>query len=74
MIYTDEQQLDDGGRVLLSTQEAIGPEPERAESSADVLAFVRGPTCPDPATIVSWLDENRRTILRSTPDKVLLHE
>jgi hypothetical protein len=29
---------------------------------------------PDPAWIVDWLDEHQRTILRITPQKVLLHE
>jgi hypothetical protein len=60
--------------VIYGVAEGIDTDPERAELSADVLAVVRGPDRPDPASIVGWLDENRRGVLRITPDKVFLHE
>jgi PPOX class probable F420-dependent enzyme len=60
--------------VLYGVAEGIENDPERAELSADVLAVVRGPDRPDPSSIIDWLDENQRTILRITPQKVLLHE
>jgi PPOX class probable F420-dependent enzyme len=60
--------------VIYGVAEAIDSDPERAERSADVLAVVRGPERPDPASIVGWLDENKRAVLRITPEKVLLHE
>ena len=60
--------------VIYGIAEGIETDPERAELSADVLAVVRRSERPDPASIVGWLDENQRTILRITPQKVLLHE
>jgi hypothetical protein len=60
--------------VIYGIAEAIERDPERAELTADVLAVVRGPDRPDPSSIVPWLDENRRTILRITPQKVLIHK
>jgi PPOX class probable F420-dependent enzyme len=60
--------------VVYGTAEGIEADPERAELSADVLAVVRGPDRPEPSSIVGWLDENQRTVLRITPEKVLLHE
>jgi len=60
--------------VVYGTAEIIDADPQRAELSADVLAVVRGPDRPEPSTIVGWLDQDKRGILRITPDKVLLHE
>jgi PPOX class probable F420-dependent enzyme len=60
--------------VVYGVAEGIEADPERAELSADVLAVVRGADRPDPASIIGWLDENQHTILRITPQKVLLHE
>ena len=60
--------------VIYGVAEGIDTDPERAELSADVLAVVRGPERPDPASIVGWLDDNRRAVLRITPSKVFLHE
>jgi PPOX class probable F420-dependent enzyme len=65
------------GRVHLvayGTAETIEDDPERAELSADVLAVVRGPDRPDPSSIVGWLDDQQRGVLRITPEKVLMHE
>ena len=53
---------------------SLTSDPERAELSADILAVVRGPGRPDPASIVGRLDERRRGVLRITPEKALLHE
>ena len=66
-----------GGRlhvVVYGTAEAITADPERAERTADVLAVVRGPERPDPASIAGWIENEARVVLRVTPDKVLLHE
>ena len=60
--------------VVYGTAEAITTDPERAELTADFLAAVRGQERPEPSTIVGWLDEQRRTVLRITPKKVLMHE
>jgi PPOX class probable F420-dependent enzyme len=60
--------------VIYGVAEGIDTDPERAELSADVLAVVRGPERPDPASIVGWLDDDRRAVLRITPSKVFLHE
>jgi hypothetical protein len=60
--------------VIYGVAEGIDTDPQRAELSADVLAVVRGPERPDPASIVGWLDDDRRAVLRITPSKVFLHE
>lgn len=60
--------------VIYGTAEGIEADPDRAELSADVLAVVRGPGRPDPSSIMGWLDDNERTILRITPRKILYHE
>ena len=60
--------------VVYGVAQTVADDPERAELSADVLAAVRGSERPDPASIVSWLDENQHTILRITPQKVLFHD
>jgi hypothetical protein len=60
--------------VVYGVAEPIESDPERAELSADVLEVVRGQDRPDPSSIIPWLDENQRTILRITPQKVLIHE
>ena len=60
--------------VIYGTAEIIDSDPERAELSADVLAVVRGPERPEPSSIVGWLDEQHRVVLRIEPAKVLYHE
>lgn len=60
--------------VVYGTAETIDTDPERADLSADVLAVVRGPDRPDPSTIIGWLDQDKRGVVRITPDKVLMHE
>ena len=60
--------------IVYGLAETIDADPERAELSADVLAVVRGPQRPDPSTIIGWLNEQQRIVLRITPEKVMMHE
>src|SRR5437868_6823274 len=60
--------------VVYGTTETIVSDPERAELSADILAVVRGPDRPEPSAIAKWLEEDRRGVLRITPEKVSMHE
>lgn len=60
--------------VVYGVAEGVDADPERAELSADVLAAVRGTGRPDPASLIDWLNEDRRGVLRITPQKVLIHE
>ena len=59
--------------VLYGRAEAIADDPERAELTADVFAALSGAERPDPAAIVPMLDEQQRTVLRITPERVFLH-
>jgi PPOX class probable F420-dependent enzyme len=59
--------------VIYGRAEPIDTDPQRAELSADVLGVVRGPRRPDPATIIGWLDEEERVVIRITPEKTLFH-
>ena len=59
--------------VVYGRAEAIEADPLRAELTADVFATLSGVERPDPAAIVPLLDEQQRTVLRITPDKVVLH-
>ena len=60
--------------VVYGTAETFHDDPERAELSADVLAVVLGQDRPDPTTIVGWLDQDKRGVIRITPEKALFHE
>jgi PPOX class probable F420-dependent enzyme len=60
--------------VVYGTAETITADPERAELTADLLAVVRGPERPDPSTIVDWMEEEQRGILRLTPEKAMMHD
>src|SRR3954451_25287977 len=60
--------------TIYGSAEIIDTDPERAELSADVLAVVRGSERPEPSSIIGWLDEQNRVVLRITPEKVLYHE
>lgn len=60
--------------VVYGAAETIDRDPERAELTADVFAVLSGGERPDPESIVETLDEQERTVLRITPDKVLFHE
>jgi len=60
--------------VLTGPVECITDDPERAELTADVFAVLSGQERPDPSSIVSMLDDQRRTVLRLTPDTTHFHE
>jgi hypothetical protein len=60
--------------VIYGEAELLVSDPERAELSADILAVVKGPDRPDPSEIVGWLDQERRGVLRITPEKVTKHD
>jgi PPOX class probable F420-dependent enzyme len=57
--------------VIYGVAEGIDHEPDRAELSADVFQRLFGGPRPEPSSLVAGLDEQRRTILRITPRKVL---
>jgi len=59
--------------VIYGTAETIDADPERAELTADVFAALSGQNRPDPATLGELLDQQQRTVLRITPEKVLFH-
>jgi len=59
--------------VVYGAVETIDADPERAELTADVFAALSGNGRPDPSSIVELLDEQQRTVLRITPEKVLFH-
>lgn len=59
--------------VVYGTAEAIDADPERAELTAQVFAALSGNPPPDPESIVPVLDEQRRTVLRITPERSLFH-
>jgi PPOX class probable F420-dependent enzyme len=60
--------------VVYGDAEAIDADPLRAELTADVFARLSNGQRPDPASIISMLDEQQRTVLRITPTKSTLHE
>jgi PPOX class probable F420-dependent enzyme len=60
--------------VVYGIAEPIDADPLRAELTADVFAALSGADRPDPVAITPMLDEQRRTVLRITPERVLFHE
>lgn len=60
--------------VVYGTAETIDDDPLRAELSASVFAALSGNDAPDPMSIVAMLDEQQRTVLRITPDRVFYQE
>ena len=60
--------------VVYGTAETIDADPLRAELTADVFARLMGTDRPDPATLIPTLDEQHRTVIRITPEKVLFTE
>jgi len=59
--------------IIYGTAEAIAEDPLRAELTADVVAKLRDIDRPDPETLITFLDEQKRTVLRITPDKTVFH-
>ena len=59
--------------IIYGSVETIAEDPLRAELTADVVAKLRGVERPDPTTLTEFLDEQKRTVLRITPDKTIFH-
>ena len=60
--------------VIYGTAHTIDADPERAELTADVFAALSGRNRPDPADLGELLDQQQRTIMRITPEKVLFQQ
>ena len=60
--------------VAYGTAETIDADPLRAELTADVYARIAGMDRPDPASLIPTLDEQERTVIRITPEKVVFVE
>jgi PPOX class probable F420-dependent enzyme len=60
--------------VVYGEVEPIDADPPRAELTAKIFGTLSGNPAPDPAAIVSMLDEQQRVVLRITPTKVLFQE
>lgn len=60
--------------VIYGTAEAIEEDPLRAELTAEVWAGMTGQAVDDPAALIPTLDEQQRTVLRVTPDRVLFND
>lgn len=60
--------------VVAGTAETIDADPLRAELTASVFGRLAGGDPPDPTTLIPFLDEQQRTILRITPERVSFHE
>lgn len=58
--------------VIYGTATAIIGDPERAEWSAKVMGTIMGNPIDDPASLVSMLDEQKRTVLLITPTSATL--
>lgn len=68
LVPDDRRQL-----VIYGTAAGIDRDPGRAELSARVWGVLMGST-PDPESIVTALDEQQRTVLRISPERVLMHD
>lgn len=66
----------DGRRhlVVYGTAETIAADPDRAELSASVFGKLAGTEPPEAATLIGFLDEQQRTVLRISPETSLFHE
>ena len=60
--------------VIYGTATGITDDPERAELTARFFGALHDTEPPDPADITDLLDEQDRTVLRISPDKVIFHE
>jgi PPOX class probable F420-dependent enzyme len=59
--------------VVYGSAECIDRDPERAELTVDVFVVPPGGDRPEPSTLIPTLDEQARTVLRITPERVLFH-
>ncbi|HWE54112.1 MAG TPA: TIGR03618 family F420-dependent PPOX class oxidoreductase [Acidimicrobiales bacterium] len=60
--------------VVYGTAETIDADPLRAELTADVFARVAGTERQDATSFKATLDEQQRTVIRITPEKILFTE
>jgi hypothetical protein len=60
--------------VLTGAAECVDTDPRRAELTADVFAALGTGERPDPASLISFLDEQQRTILLITVEGAHFHE
>jgi PPOX class probable F420-dependent enzyme len=68
LVHEDRRQL-----IVYGTATGIDEDPERAETSAKVWGAMLG-EAPNPDDIVESLDEQQRTVLRITPNKVFMND
>ena len=59
--------------VVYGTAEGIEDDPERAELTARVFERLSGNPPPEGAAFQKILDDQQRTVLRVTPDKITLN-
>ena len=59
--------------VIYGKAETISTEPLRSALTAQVFAALSGAPAPEPSTIVEMLDDQKRTLLRVTPEKTIFH-
>lgn len=59
--------------VLYGTSEGFAEDPERIELSKRMYAAM-GRELPDDAALKARLDEEKRTVLRITPDQVMMND
>ena len=60
--------------VLYGTAERIADDPERLELTKQVREAIGRPAQEDDATIAAQLDQDKRVILRITPETVFMNE
>lgn len=66
----------DGRRhlVVYGTAETIATDPDRARLTAAVFGELGGTEPPEAESLIELLDEQRRTVLRITPESARFHE
>lgn len=60
--------------VVYGTAEAIDADPERAATTARVFGKLGGTEPPDAESLIAFLDEQQRTVIRITPEASHYHE
>ena len=68
VVYDGRKQL-----VLYGTSEGFAEDPERMDLSKRLFAAM-GRDLPDDAALKARLDEEKRTVLRITPDQVMMND
>lgn len=59
--------------IVYGTAECIDQDPERAQLTAEVWGVIMGGEAPDPESLIPTLDEQQRTVIRITPNRVLFN-